>query len=142
MSIMIQDFIMNILMYAILPLMSAFIIYLCAKATTFLKTQTKKINDETQRELINKAIDRVNDLAVKTVANIEQTTAKELREAVKDGKVDKEELIKLSQQATSEIYSQLTKDSKDALQSELNDVEEYIRKTVEKTLLDLKNNNK
>jgi enoyl-CoA hydratase len=53
--------------------------------------ESAKIEDDHFRTLADEAITRVDDLALKTVTKFEQTTAKALREAVKDGKIGQPE---------------------------------------------------
>jgi BMFP domain-containing protein YqiC len=134
---MIQKFLTDVL-FALLPVLSAYIIFLCTKLQGYLKLRAEKITNETQRKLVDSAIDRVNELAQKTVGQIEQTVAKDMRQAVSDGKIDKTELEALGNQAVKDIMSQLSMDAKTALNSEFTDVEKYVKDTMESTLLNLK----
>ena len=54
-----------------------------------MKAQTKKIEDESARALLEDALDDVERLATKAVGYTEQTVAKALREAVKAGTGDR-----------------------------------------------------
>jgi hypothetical protein len=79
---------------AAIGLLGAYALSLIKQATEKIKAETNKINDETQRKLVQDALDRVSNLAQKTVQKIEQTSAAAVREAVKDGKVNREEFNK------------------------------------------------
>jgi vacuolar-type H+-ATPase subunit H len=90
---------------SLIGLLAAYATYGIHKATQKVKTQTAQLKDENARRLLNNALEDVEELTVITVSAIEQTTAKQLREAVKDGKADRNELINLSKQAALEIMS-------------------------------------
>jgi vacuolar-type H+-ATPase subunit H len=123
---------------ALLSLLSAYLVYYINKLVQKIKVETAKIEDEKQRKLVEDALNRVNDLAYKTVAQIEQTTAKSLRQLVKEGKADKEQLLALGKQAVDEVYAQLSVDTKKVLTDECLDVEKYIRDCVESYVLQIK----
>jgi replicative DNA helicase len=138
---MLQDVIMKVLtdiLYALISLAGVYIVFLINKLIAKVKAEADKIADEKQRALVQTAIDRVNDLATKTVLMIEQTAAGTLRELVKDGKVDRAELLKLGEEAVNSIYEQLSDDTLAVLELEVNDVEKYIIDTVEAAVLRLK----
>lgn len=133
-----QQALVNVII-ALIGLAGAYGVFYLNKLTVKVKLQTEQLKDEKQKKLLSDAIDRINDLAQKTVAQIEQTTAKDLRKAVADGKVNKAELEDLGKQAAMEVYSQLSSDAKTILSQEMNDVQDYIMKTIESSLLNLKN---
>lgn len=104
-----------------------------------VQKEIAQIENEDQRELFSNAIEDCNTIAYKTVAAIEQTTAKALREAVKSGTANREDLVRLSQQAVSEIYRTMTKETMDVLQDNIGDLNTYLKNTVEEKLLEVKN---
>ena len=57
-----------------------------------LQAETKKIENEETRKLINTALDRLNDLVVTNVQSANETLVKEIKEQSKDG-YDKSDLI-------------------------------------------------
>ena len=124
---------------ALLNLGVAYLLYYIKKATEKAKIETQKLQDEAKIQLINNAIDRVNKLATDSVKATESIVAKELRQSVADGKVDKAELYKLGTQVSKDIYNQLSEDTKNILSEEVKDVQSYINTVVEKTLFDIKN---
>lgn len=125
---------------AVLAFGAAWAIYYINVGTQIAKEKIKAIKDERQRALVDGAVDRVNDLAQKAVAKTEQTTAGELRNAVKDGNIDRSELLALGKKVANDVYGQLSKDAIDALQVEIGDVKKYIEDTVETEVLKLKTN--
>jgi hypothetical protein len=134
---LVQKVLIDILM-ALIGLASAYAVYYINKATAKVKAETENIADEKQRKLVQDALWRVEDLAIKTVESIEQTVAKETREAVKDGKVDRAELLALGTQAVDEIIGQLSEPTKTAIESEVNDLKTYVTSLVESAVLNLK----
>ncbi|BFH15193.1 guanylate kinase [Paenibacillus alvei] len=133
----INEMILNIVL-AGLALLSSYAIYYIRRATVKLSAETKKLGDDSQRALAQAAIERLDDIAEKTVSTIEQTLAKELRESVKNGIASKNELTELSSRAYSEIIHQLRPDYLKALHDTLGDTEKYIMNTIESKVLELK----
>lgn len=138
MEVQVQQVLVNVLT-ALISLGGAYIVFYVNKLVAKVKVETEKLQDEKQQKLFEDALNRVNDLIQKTVAQIEQTSAKQMREAVKDGKVDKAELEALGTLAVNNVYNQLTTDTKVVLSAELTDVEAYIQSAVEAAVLNLKN---
>ena len=123
---------------AVITLLGTYALYYIRKATTKLSTETAKIAEESQRALIQSAIDRLDDIATKTVSHVEQTVAQELRQAVKEGHASREELVALSRKAYNEVVTQLKPEYMDALHTTLGDAESYIMSTIEAKVLALK----
>lgn len=108
------------------------------KGAIYLMKRSEAIDDAKTQQLTKEAINRINDLAQKAVGSLEQTVAGALREAVKDGKVDRAELLALGVQAVNEVYNQLTPEVIAAAQVQISDIRRYIEDTVEDSLLHLK----
>jgi len=134
---LVQDFLFNLAL-AIVTLLASYAIFGIRKLTDKLVAETNKINSEEERGLIQEAIWRLDDVAAKTVKKIEQTVAKEMRQAVKDGAKSKEELIGLSKMAFKEIVNTLEPEYLNALKATLGDADAYIRNTVEAKVLEIK----
>ncbi|WP_300855410.1 hypothetical protein [uncultured Clostridium sp.] len=109
------------------------------KLTEKAKAETAKIENEAQRSLIDKAINRVDELITVNVVKMEQTLVKEIKEKASDGKVDKKELQAIAETVKSDVLNQLSKESKELISLELNDVNGYIAAQIELTLASLKN---
>lgn len=123
---------------ALIGLISAALIYYIGEAGQKIRVETKKIKDERKRKLIEAATDRLDDVTKKTITKIEQTTAKTLREAVKDGSTDRQELLDLSDQAYKEIITTLEPEYLKLLNDTLGDTRQYILNTIETAVYDLK----
>jgi enoyl-CoA hydratase/carnithine racemase len=123
---------------AAIGLLGAYALSLIKQATEKIKAETNKINDETQRKLVQDALDRVSNLAQKTVQKIEQTSAAAVREAVKDGKVNREELLALGKTAFDEVYGQLSADTVELISTQVVDIQAYVEAVIEAEVLKLK----
>lgn len=119
-------------------LAAVFAVSLIKKTTEKVKLETNKIQKDEERQLIWEAIARLDNIATKTVMNMEQTIAKELREAVKDGRADKEELINLSKKAFKEIILSLKPEYLEVLEKTFGDSKQYIMSTIEAKVLEIK----
>ena len=71
----------------------AYGVYYIRLGAAKLKEQTAQIKDETGRKVLEDALDDVVNLATVSVGAMEQTTAKALRDAVKNGTASREELL-------------------------------------------------
>ena len=123
---------------ALIGLLAAYATYGIHKLTEKVKTQTAQLKDEDARRLLNNALEDVEELTTVTVASIEQTTAKQLREAVKDGKVDRSELVALSKQAADEITAAVKPETQKVIEENLGSFRDYISKLIEEKVLRLK----
>ncbi len=138
MNEIVSKVIVNIVI-ALLGLAASYSILLINKAKQKIDVETEQIKDDKQRALARDALEQVNILAAKTVISIEQTTAKALREAVKDGTTNREELLGLADQAHLEILQELKPKYREVLEKEINDINKYISDTVEEKVFELKN---
>ncbi len=89
-------------------------------------------------ELLTKTIERLNDAVIDVVTSIEETTAKELRKLVKAGKLNKEELEKLSGLALIKIKSQVGEAGIKLLEDSIGNVNEMITDKIESYLRKIK----
>ncbi|AEG60031.1 hypothetical protein [Desulforamulus ruminis] len=126
----------------LLELSVAVFTFLCAvvghKGATHLKQQTAKVKNEELRQVIWDAIDRVDEAAEKVIGKIEQTTAGPLREAVKAGSVDREELLRLGRKAYWEVRETVGSEVVNVLERNMGDFENYLTSTIENKVLRLK----
>ncbi len=129
-----QEILTNILtniFLGLLALVGAYILYFIRLVTSYLK---QKINSSKFDEVIK----QIDKLAETTVKSIEQTTAKELRQAVKDGKISKDELESLSSEAFTKIIEELQPEYFDLLKDNITNAENYILDVIEQKVLELK----
>ena len=84
-----SDALVNVVL-AIIALAGAYGVYYIRLGAAKLKEQTAQIKDEAGRKVLEDALDDVVNLATVSVGAMEQTTAKALRDAVKNGKAGRE----------------------------------------------------
>lgn len=123
---------------AVLTLLGAYAVNAVNKAALKIKAQTALIKTQERRALLDDAINDVNELVNKTVTHIEQTTAKALREAVKDGRVEVGELNRLSERAYKEISEALKPDTKIIIDKHYGNFSKYLSKCIETKVYELK----
>lgn len=123
---------------AAISLLAAYALHYIRVGVDKLRAQTAKLDDDRERKLLDDALGDVEKLAYKTVAATEQTTARQLREAVKDGKIDRTELTKLGRQARMEVTAAISPDAQILITDKLGSFDDYVTKCVEEAVLKLK----
>ncbi|NCI19886.1 hypothetical protein EJM73_08225 [Clostridium botulinum] len=117
---------------------SAYVSEYMKKLTEKAKAQTLKLENETQKELVDKAIDRTNQLVTTNVIKAQETLVKELKDKAKDGNVDKRDLKDISEIVKKEVLVQLSEEVKQLATTEIQDLEKYIEAQIEVSLATLK----
>jgi len=137
----VQEQLMGLLYTLLIGLLNVgvgYVLYLVKVYVEKLKVQSQKIQNEDQRALAESTISRLENLVKVSVIATEETTGKALKEAFKDGQVDKSEILALASTVRDEVYAQLSEDAKNALSQEVGDVQIYIEKLIEKSLAEIK----
>lgn len=134
---MINEFVLTI-MSGMVTLAGAYVCLWLKKLKQKVEIETEKIENKATEELITNAMIQVEWLAEQTVKAIEQTTAKELREAVKNGLASRDELTALASKAVKQIYNSLSDMYIDALDEGIGNTVNFIKNTVEAKVLELK----
>jgi hypothetical protein len=117
-----------------------FVIYYVNQLANGAKLKNQATKDANQKVLIDNAIDRLNDLIQKSVIATQETLGNSIKDGVKDGSIDKAELIALKDKVLIDVQNQLTNDSSDLLSKELGDINSYISNTVETVLKNIQVN--
>ncbi|GAB6170768.1 hypothetical protein JCM15765_02460 [Paradesulfitobacterium aromaticivorans] len=123
---------------AFLALVCAYLAAYLRRGAARLQAQTQGIMNETEAEIVRTAIRRIDDLAERTVTKMEQTVAGELRQAVKDGKVDREELLAIGKQAVDEVVSMTGPELMVILEKTFGDAQTFIENTIETKVREVK----
>lgn len=123
---------------ALISLACAYLIFYINKAKKKIAVETEKLKDERQRQLIITALNDLDDIAGKTVKEIEQTTAGALRELVKDGKADRQELLDLGEKAYKDIVTTMNPEYMALLNSTIGNMDKYIKSLIESKVYELK----
>ena len=128
-----SDTLVNILL-AVITLGGAYALYYLKLGAAKVKAQTAQIEDQQARQLL----DDVVNLATVSVGAMEQTTAKALRQAVKDGKADREELLALGKQVLEEVKAAVAPGTQEVITKHLGNFEDYVMKCIEDAVLKVK----
>ncbi|MCD7948297.1 MAG: hypothetical protein LUG13_08420 [Oscillospiraceae bacterium] len=122
----------------VITLLAAYAMYGINKLIAKAKAQTEQIEDETSRQLLTDALSDVENLVAVTVGAIEQTTAKALREAVKAGTANREELTALADAAFAEIKAAIVPEAQAVITENLGSFDAYLTKLIENTVRQVK----
>lgn len=123
---------------AVIALVAAVAVYYIKLAASKVKAQTTQIKDQEGRKLLENALDDVVNLATLSVGAMEQTTAKTLREAVRSGTADREELVALSKQVFSEVKAAIAPEAQRVITENLGGFDAYLTKCIEDAVLKIK----
>ncbi|EPY2274480.1 hypothetical protein ACXAUS_003379 [Clostridium sporogenes] len=117
---------------------TAYISSYMKKLTEKAKVETLKLENETQKELVDKAIDRTNQLVTTNVIRAQETLVKEIKDKAKDGIVDKRDLKDVAVTVKQDVLVQLSEELKQLVTTEIQDLEKYIEAQIEVSLATLK----
>ena len=123
---------------AVISLVGGYAVYYIRLGAEKVRAQTTQIADEAGRKLLENALNDVAALATLSVGAMEQTTAKALRDSVRDGKADKEELVALSRQVFDEVKSSIGKEAQRVITLNLGSFVSYLTKYIEDAVLRVK----
>lgn len=130
-----SDALVNVVL-AIIALAGAYYIRLGAAK---LKEQTAQIKDEAGRKVLEDALDDVVNLATVSVGAMEQTTAKALRNAVKNGTASREELLALGKQVFDDVKKAISPEAQQVITDNLGSFDKYLTAVIEDAVLHIKN---
>lgn len=115
----------------VIALLGAYAMYYINVGVGMAKAKTAQIKDEAARKLLDDALDDVENLAVKSVGAMEQTTAKALRDAIKVGNGDREKLLALGKQVFDEVKAAITPEAQAVITRNLGSFDAYLTKCIE-----------
>lgn len=125
-------------MLGILSLAGAYAVSCVHAGAEKLKAQTASIKDEEGRKLFEQALADVAGLADLSVKAMEQTTAGAVRELVKKGIKDRNELVALGDQVFREVKAAVGPRTCQVITDNLGDFDCYLKKCIEKSVLQVK----
>lgn len=123
---------------AVISLAGAYAVYYIRLGASKLKAQTAQIEDESARKVLDNALADVENLATKSVAAMEQTTAKALRDAVKSGAANREDLLALGKQVFNEVKAAIAPEAQKVITDNLGSFDDYLTKCIEDAVLKVK----
>lgn len=123
----------------------AVIIIMIQAVATYLKSIMEAKKQEAianqnlaKAQAYDTAIKVIDTVTTATVATIEQKTAKELRQAVKNGTASRELLLNLAESAYGSILEQVKPEVIQILQEYMSDYQTYIENRIEQAVLEVK----
>lgn len=126
---------------AVISLAGAYAVYYIRLGASKLKAQTAQIEDESARKVLDNALADVENLATKSVGAMEQTTAKALRDAVKSGAANREDLLALGKQVFNEVKAAIAPEAQKVITDNLGSFDDYLTKCIEDAVLKVKQSN-
>lgn len=123
---------------AVISLAGAYAVYYIRLGASKLKAQTAQIEDESARKVLDNALADVENLATKSVGAMEQTTAKALRDAVKSGAANREDLLALGKQVFNEVKAAIAPEAQKVITDNLGSFDDYLTKCIEDAVLKVK----
>ena len=123
---------------AVISLAGAYAVYYIRLGASKLKAQTAQIEDESARKVLDNALADVENLATKSVGAMEQTTAKALRDAVKSGAANREDLLALGKQVFNEGKAAIAPEAQKVITDNLGSFDDYLTKCIEDAVLKVK----
>lgn len=129
----------SIVLGGLIAIATAYIGLWVSKATQKAKIEISKLEDKRIQEIFDNAIDKTEKLIQTNIIAMENTLKKELIEnAMADGKVDREELKKLSVKVRENVLNQLTDGTLDVLNGGIKDINSYLEVKIEEELAKIK----
>ena len=129
---------LGIIIGGCLAVASAYCGLLVARATQKIKLEIERLNDETQKRILNDTLDRVDDLLQTNIIAMENTVKKDMLVAIADGRIEKDELKSLADNVKNNVLKQLGNDSLEVLNNSLGDVNGYLEVKIEEILAQIK----
>lgn len=123
---------------AVIALAGAYAVYYIRLAGAQVKAQTKRIEDNSARELLENALDDVVNLATISVNAMEQTTAQAVRDGVKQGVKDRDELLALGRQVFDDVKAAIAPEAQKVITENLGSFDDYLTKCIEDAVLKVK----
>ena len=121
-----------------LAIATAYAGLLIARATQKIKLEIEKLNDETQKKILDDTLDRVDKLLQTNIIAMENTVKKDMLASIADGKIEKAELKTLADNVKNNVLKQLGDDSVAVLNNSLGDVNGYLEVKIEEILAQIK----
>ena len=105
-----------------------------AYVLAYIRRAKEALDQRIGHELADRALERVAYLAEVAVLAAESTTAAALRQAVAEGRANRDELLALGKQVVEQILAQLDAEARKALAETVGDVRRYVEEVIEATL--------
>ncbi len=130
---MLNELIITIVM-GLFSLALAGVTYCFTMLASKIKAQTLNIKNEEIRNVATNSLKQLDELVYKTVSSVEVEVGAEIRQAVSDGRVSKDELLALKDVAKNDVLLGLKPEFIDACGSIVGDVDKYVQNEIERVL--------
>jgi hypothetical protein len=122
----------------LLSLATAYAVVYLSKAIGLAKQKALAIQGDSERKLINDALDRVQKLLNTNIVAVEETIKGDMVKAVADGNISKDELNNLSIDVINKVKNQLGDGTVELLNNTLGDFDGYLEAKLEAELKKVK----
>lgn len=102
-----------------------------------LETETNAIADKNQKELAQKSINTIDSVILRAVESAEKTIVKEAKACTDDNKLTKEDAERIKKAVKEDVIKTISDDVIASAKTEIEDINTYISKTIESTLLNM-----
>lgn len=123
---------------AIVTLVIALIALAVAYGTRYINKLSERLQEQSNNELVERSIARLERLVVVAVTAAEQRVASDLRQAVKDGKVERTELLAVADAVKADVLNALGEETVWLLEETFGDVNKLIENYIESAVHNLK----
>lgn len=96
------------------------------------------VKDEQARKALEAAINKTDEIIKAVVTSIEQEEKQEILKAMEDGKVTRDELVKLRDVAVARVQNQLVPETYNLLSDAFGDLSAYLSQKVSQQVFQLK----
>jgi hypothetical protein len=128
------DIVINELRELVVTVLVALLSLGAAYALAYIRRAKEALDQRIDHELADRALARVAYLAEVAVLAAESTTAATLRQAVAEGRANREELVALGRQVVEQVLMQLDTEARQVLAETIGDVRRYVEQLIEATL--------
>ena len=123
---------------ALVTLLIGLIALAVAYGTRYINKLSKRLQEQSNNELVERSIARLERLVVVAVTAAEQRVASDLRQAVKDGKVERTELLAVADAVKADVLNVLGEETVWLLEETFGDVNKLIENYIESAVHNLK----
>lgn len=107
-------------------------------AFNYLKVKKDLIKNEDVRNIVSNTLNSIESLIKTNITNVEQVSKPIIVQAIKDGKVDKTELTKLSSEVKEKVLAQMSDDTLNILNKNIKDTDSFLSSKIEEILAQMK----
>lgn len=131
--------ILEFLAQSVVTLVIALLGLAVAYGTSYIRKASQRLQEQTEAELVANLISNLERVVLVAVEGAEQRVAKDLREAVKDGKANREQLLAVADAVKRDVLDILGTEFVWLLEQTFGDVHTMIENYIEAAVAQVKN---